>query len=63
MLGVGRGANNSSQQKRILLQNVRAESLVSVLVFWYEYLSVSKEKCVTLDVHWAYTGSCQNTDV
>ena len=25
-------------------------------------LAVSKGKCVTLAVHWAYSGSCQNTD-
>jgi hypothetical protein len=63
MLGVGRGANNSSPQKRILLQNVRSESLISVLIFWYECLAVSKEKCVTLAVHLAYSGRCQNTDM
>ena len=40
-LGVGRGANNSSPQKRILLRNVRIESLGPGLLRWYE---LSNEK-------------------
>ena len=35
-LGVGRGANNASPQKRVLLRNVRIESLGPGLLLWYE---------------------------
>ena len=35
-LGVGRGANNSSLLKRILLPNIQRQSLGPGLILWYE---------------------------
>jgi len=35
-LGVGRGANNSSLLKRILLRNIHRQSLGPGLVLWYD---------------------------
>ena len=35
-LGAGRCANNSSQNKRIMLRNVNTESLGSVLILWHD---------------------------
>jgi hypothetical protein len=50
-LGFGRGANNSSLKKRIMLRNVHKESLGPVLILWYEInngkilISISKKCC------------------
>jgi hypothetical protein len=35
-LGVGRGANNSSLLKRILLRNIHRQSLGPGLILWYD---------------------------
>ena len=35
-LGIGRGANNSSPLKRIMLLNVHTESLGPGLIIWYD---------------------------
>jgi hypothetical protein len=50
-LGFGRGENNSSLKKRIMLRNVHKESLGPVLILWYELnngktvISISKKCC------------------
>ena len=38
-LGVGRGANNSSLLKRILLRNIHRQSLGPGLILWYDLRS------------------------
>jgi hypothetical protein len=35
-LGVGRGANNSSPLKRVLLRNIHRQSLGPGMIFWYD---------------------------
>jgi len=58
-----RGADNSSPLKLILLQDVQAKSLRPGLILWYECLTVSKGKFVTLVMNFAYPAGCQNTNV
>ena len=43
-LWIGRGANNSSPQKRILLRNIPTVSLIPGLILWYD-LSNEKGTC------------------
>ena len=38
-LGVGRGVNNFSQQKRIMLRRVNKERLGTGLILWYDLLN------------------------
>jgi len=56
-LGIGRGANNSSLLKRILLQNTHGQSLGPGLIFWYDLNNKSGTKDLVLGILGAWTGS------
>jgi len=57
-LGVGRGANNSSPLKRILLRNIHKPSLEPGLIIWYD---LSNERG-TLDLVLGMLGACTGQD-